>query len=314
MTIEDFLCAIVRDPAHAADTWLVLADWLEEQGDPRWELVRLLYQPGYSRTAEERDARYRELLDVVPPLWPNSLNAHFTWVPPGTYWMGGGGGKPGTQQVEIAEGFALGVFPVTQAQWQAVMGHNPSHFSRTHGGKDRVKSISEGDLALFPVEWVSFKEVEQFLEKLNNNEAGGWFYRLPSDAEWEYACRGGTILPEDSVFHFYLDKSSNDLSSTQANFDGNYPEGKAENGPYLERTTRVGTYRPNRLGLYDMLGNVWEWTSERYEGGLPRVIRGGCWSSFGADCRAGYRGRRAPSNRYYYLGFRLARVPRSTFG
>src|SRR6185369_1278188 len=103
----------------------------------------------------------------------------------------------------------------------------------------------------------------------------------PSDAEWEYACRGGANLQSDSAFHFYLGEPSNDLSSLQANFDGNYPEGKAEIGPYLERTTRVGSYRPNPLGLYDMLGNVWEWCSDRYEEGLPRVIRGGCWASFG---------------------------------
>ena len=311
MTIDDFLRSIVANSGSAADTWLVLADWLEERDDPRYELVRLLHQPGYARTVEQRDARLRELLDAVPPLWENALNAHFAWIPPGTFWMGGGGGKPGEKQVTIVHGFGLGIYPVTQGQWQAVMGNNPSWFSRTGDGKDEVKDISDADLLQFPVEQVSWENVEQFLEKLNKKEEKrGWLYRLPREAEWEYACRGRASSKQDCSFHFYLDKPSNDLSSEDANFDGNYPEGKAVKGPYLERTTKVGSYRPNRLGLFDMHGNVWEWCSDWFEEGSYRVIRGGGWGGYGIRCRAASRYGHTPSFRNYSLGFRPARVPR----
>ena len=108
---------------------------------------------------------------------------------------------------------------------------------------------------------MSWDDVQEFLQKLNAREKdSGWMYRLPTEAEWEYACRGGASSKEECSYHFYLDKPTNDLSSTQANFNGNYPDGGAAKGPYLERTTKVGSYQPNRLGLYDMHGNVWEWS------------------------------------------------------
>ncbi len=236
----------------------------------------------------------------------------FTWVPPRSFWMGGGGASPGDKQVEIAEGFALGIHPVTQAQWRAVMGNNPSWFSRIGDGKDDVKSISDADLWQFPVEQVSWKDVEQFLVKLNEREHGSeWTYRLPTEAEWEYSCRGGLTSKEECSFHFYFDRPANDLSSDRANFHGNYPDGSAKKGTYLERTTKVGSYRPNRLGLYDMHGNVWEWCGDWYTEGSSRVIQGGGWGNHGAGCRAANRGGSAPSYRSLSLGFRLARVPSS---
>ena len=90
-------------------------------------------------------------------------------------------------------------------------------------------------------------------------------YRLPSEAEWEYACRGGATSEEECSYHFYFAKPTNDLSSKQANFNGNYPFGKADKGPYLGRTTKVGSYAPNKLGLYDMHGNVWQWCEDLYD-------------------------------------------------
>jgi formylglycine-generating enzyme required for sulfatase activity len=228
--------------------------------------------------------------------------------------MGGGGGQPGSQQVAIEEGVALGIYPVTQAQWRALMGNNPSYFSRTGAGKDKVKSIPDADLWQFPVEQVSWDDCEQFLVKLNERQHGsGWLYRLPTEAEWEYLCREGATSKEECSFHFYLDKPSNALSSKLANFDGNRPEGGAAKGVFLERTTKVGSYPANRLGLYDLHGNVWEWCSDWYEPSYQqvssRVVRGGSWSSRGCGCQAASRSRDVPSDRSFYLGFRVARVP-----
>ena len=133
--------------------------------------------------------------------------------------------------------------------------------------------------------------------------------RLPW-AEWEYACRGGATSEEECSYHFYFEKPTNDLSSTQANFNGNDPFGKGEKGPYLGRTTKVGSYAPNKLGLYDMHGNVLQWCEDLFDPkGSGRVSRGGSWNFYGTNCQAGGRSGSAPAYRSYDLGFRLARVP-----
>jgi formylglycine-generating enzyme required for sulfatase activity len=242
----------------------------------------------------------------------------FVLVPAGTFWIGGGGGTPGERQATIAHDFNMGVFPVTQGQWQTLMGNNPSWFSRMGDGKEDVKQISDAELQLFPVEQVSWEDAQQFIERLNASERGsGWVYRLPTEAEWEYACRGGATTREECSYHFYfaspddsqqlIAQPTNGLSSHDANFNGNYPAGNASKGPYLQRTSKVGSYRPNKLGIYDLHGNVWEWCADAV--GPVRVFRGGGWGRSGPLCRAADRNWCAPSVRSDSLGFRVARVP-----
>ena len=118
----------------------------------------------------------------------------FVIVPKGKSWLGGGKDKLGDKEVEIPADFYLGKYEVTQEEWEKVMGENPSHFSRNGGGKDAVKDIPDADLKRFPVENVSWDQCQVFVAKLNKREKEtGWVYRLPKEAEWEYACRGGPM-------------------------------------------------------------------------------------------------------------------------
>ena len=217
------------------------------------------------------------------------------------------------KQVQIPRDFYIGIFPVTQGQWRAIMGVNPSWFSRggaaglkdglgpslllpwpagyfshSGAGADKVKGISVGDLNQFPVESVSWLDVQEFLKRLNTLEkASGLLFRLPAEAEWEYSCRGGASSPADCAFDFSFTQPTNDLSCEQANFNGNYPAGSASKGTYLEHPTKVGSYQPNRLGIYDMHGNVWEWCQDCVGSrGSARIIRGGSWFNYGFFCRS----------------------------
>jgi formylglycine-generating enzyme required for sulfatase activity len=237
----------------------------------------------------------------------DSVLMTFVRLPKGTFYMGWDSRPGSAKKTEIKEGFEIAVHDVTQGQWKAIMGNNPSYFSRTGGGRSKVFNISNEELELFPVESVSWNDVQAFLKKLNEKERGrGYWYRLPTEAEWEYACRGGATSLEECSYHFYLDKPTNDLSSEQANFAGDNPFGKAPKGPYLQRPTRVGAYPSNKLGLCDMHGNVFQWTDTAL--GSDRADRGGCWYNNGANCQAASRDRNAPALQSISLGFRLARV------
>jgi formylglycine-generating enzyme required for sulfatase activity len=235
----------------------------------------------------------------------------FVRLPKGTFYMGWNG-KPGSaRKTEIKEDFEIAVHDVTQGQWEAVMGGNPSYFSRFGGGQQEVKDISDEELKLFPVEQVSWEDAQEFVKRMNEKERGrGYGYRLPTEAEWEYACRGGATSLEECSYHFYLAKPTNDLPSGQANFDSNNQFGRGPKGKYLGRPTRVGTYPANKLRLRDMHGNVWQWCADAFKGGPNRVFRGGCWAGPAAWCQAAVRFGNMPTGRSYLRGFRLVRVPR----
>jgi formylglycine-generating enzyme required for sulfatase activity len=239
----------------------------------------------------------------------SSKDAMMTFVrlPKGAFYMGADKHKAG-KKTEIKEDFEIAVYAVTQGQWQAVMGYNPSEFSRQGANQGSLSGISEEELKLFPVENVSWDDAQEFIEKLNEKErAGGYLYHLPTEAEWEYACRGGATSEKECSFRFYLDKPSNNLSTGQANFHGDIPLGK---GNYLGRPTRVGSYPPNKLGLCDMHGNMRQWCEDLVTPANPtRALRGGSWCQSAIDCAAAERNSDGQWNRVNYNGFRLARIP-----
>ena len=244
-----------------------------------------------------------------PATFTNSLGMKFALVPAGTFWMSGKRGEPTTEHVEIPREFYMGIYPVTQGQWQVLMGHNCSYFSRDGSGKEKVRNVSDADLKDFPAENVSWEHSQLFIQKLNQRENDSeWRYFLPAGREWEYACRGAAHSKEECSFDFYLDIPTNNLSSSQANFNGGNPAGKAPKEQYLQRTSKVGSYKPNRLGLFDMHGNVWEWCEDlRHPGCRDRIMRGGGWNYEGSSCRAVDLLSAPPYDVCNNLGFRLAR-------
>ena len=187
------------------------------------------------------------------------------------------------------------------------MGDNPSHHSPQRAGAG--KDISDEELKLFPVENVSYDDAQAFIKKLNEKERRrGYLYRLPTEAEWEYACRGGATSEEECSYHFYFDKPTNDLSSEQANFNGEVPAGDAPLGKNLQRTTRVGAYPPNKLGLFDIHGNVRQWCADPFPRSSERMALGGCWYDRGITCRVAERRDKVSTYRSSHYGFRLVRV------
>jgi formylglycine-generating enzyme required for sulfatase activity len=230
----------------------------------------------------------------------------FVLVPPGKFRMGSPLNEVDRfsdeklHEVKLTEPFYLGKTELTQAQYEALIGTNLSQFK----GPDR------------PVETVSWEEARAYAEKLTKKRDDGHVYRLPTEAEWEYACRGGR-----SSSQAFGVGDGRTLSSAEANFNGDSPYGGAEKGKYLKSTCRVGSYRANALGLHDMHGNVYEWCADCYAvypagpvtdpsrpaDGSLRLLRGGSWFHFAGNCRAANRRGYKPGLRLNNLGFRLAR-------
>ncbi len=233
----------------------------------------------------------------------NGIEYPFRWSPAGSFLMGSSKSEwdaanitwksyDETQHsVTLTRGFWMLETPVTQAMWKSVMGTDPSHFKGAQN----------------PVECVSWDDCQKFCRKLSsklNEEVS-----LPTEAQWEYACRAGTT----SAYSF-----GSSLNGREANCDGKYPCGTSTKGPYLEKTVPVKSYAPNAWGLYDMHGNVWEWCQDWYGSysasptsdptgpvsGSSRVIRGGSWSCNARSCRSAHRNGAAPNVRNLCLGFR----------
>jgi formylglycine-generating enzyme required for sulfatase activity len=291
----------------------IVARALAKEPNQRWPhcraFVEALLGPSVSVPATPTAAK-----EVI-----NSVGMKLVFLPAGVFAMGSPAQEKGRDaeellhEVEITRPFYLSIYPVTQALYERVMGSNPSTFTANRGGGPE-----------HPVEQVSWLDARTFCEKLSSlpeEQQRGRVYRLPTEAEWEYACRAGTGTP----FSF-----GETLSALQANFDGTLPYGHAPTGPYRERTTKVGAFAPNAHGLYDMHGNVLEWCADWYDEhayqgharrdptgpaqGELRVLRGGCWNYAGHQCRSAFRDRGTPDYHNDTIGFRVLLVVPSWAG
>jgi formylglycine-generating enzyme required for sulfatase activity len=223
-----------------------------------------------------RQVLTNEPAPIAEPTVRNPVGIELVLIPAGSFMMGSAdshedseeGDERPVHRVSFKYSFYMGKYEVTQAQWRALMGTNPSEFA----GDD------------LPVERVKWSAAQEFIRRLNAKN-DGYLYRLPSEAEWEYACRAGTT----TTFAY-----GPSLSSSLANFDGGQPYGDAPKDVNREKTTPVGSFSPNGWGLYDMHGNVFEWCEDKYHdsydgapadgsawmrGGVSewRVLRGGSW-------------------------------------
>jgi formylglycine-generating enzyme required for sulfatase activity len=245
------------------------------------------------REAAQQEARLQQMkaqeTREMTALADRARRDGFVQIPSGKFEMGSNNGdadeKP-VHQVIITKWFEMGKYEVTQAQWEAVTGNNPSRFKGAN----------------LPVENVSWNDVQAFISSLNARSNDGYIYRLPTEAEWEYACRAGTT--GDYAGSLY------EMAWYEDNSGG--------------KTHPVGTKQPNAWGLYDMHGNVWEWCADwkgSYESGTAtdprgpssgsaRVSRGGGWFHPAAICRSAFRDSLSPGSRGGHLGFRLVRSAR----
>lgn len=251
---------------------------------------------------------------VAPPTISNSLGMKLAFAPAGEFTMGAPGHEENYEfgqnqhRVRISQPFYMGVHEVTQGQYMELMGTNPSEFRDAPGE----------NTGSFPVEQVSWDDAVEFCKRLSEKEHAE--YGLPTEAQWEYACRAGTKGP----YSF-----GDECDGTQANVDGRYPYHTQQPGPLLDRTTAVGSYAANPFGLYDMHGNVLEWCADDYNSGVYagegevtvdplfkkpepdkyRACRGGCWYLQAYRARSAQRNGKSASEGDSQVGFRVVRKP-----
>lgn len=271
-------------------------------------LVVLLATVCASLCAEDEDTKKPETIT-------NSIGMKLAPIPEGEFQMG----SPASEQdrneneqqhrVRVTRPFYMGIYPVTQAEYQRVMGSNPSWFSANGGGKEQVAGQATDR---FPVEQVAWIDAWEFCRKLSRKE--GKKYRLPTEAEWELACRAGTSTP------YSFGQRSN---GAEANCNGDEPYGTTTKGPNMKRTTAVGSYQPNGYGLHEMHGNVMQWCSDwfdpAYYANSPtnepagpdattfHAMRGGAWDMPALYGRSADRHHGEPLLRRSDLGFRVLR-------
>jgi formylglycine-generating enzyme required for sulfatase activity len=267
--------------------------------------------PGGSKT---QDGGKDDKSSVAPKSPPkhvtNTVGMQFVWIPPGTFFMGSPADEKGRHpdefqhKVTLTKGFYIGAFEVTQQQYLKIIVN-----------KTGIRWIDEkGGSGEFPAEPVTWNQAQLFCKKLMelpDEKTKARVYRLPTEAEWEYACRAGSNSP----FHFGAA-----LSGTHARFNTSFPY-NAPKTPYVDRPAYVGSYQPNAWGLHDMHGNVWEWCEDYYDPDYykssppenpkntaksgERVLRGGSWNWQAADCRAAARSHYPPESGNVGAGFRI---------
>lgn len=240
----------------------------------------------------------------------NSLEMPFLQVEEGTFRQGAtsydnlarDNEKPA--HLQHVKTFFMSIHPVTQAEYMKVMHINPSYFSKLGDGWRFVQQIETDN---FPVESVSWDDAMEFCRRLSNmtiEREKGFAYRLPTEAEWEFACKAGN----DTVF-----ANGDSFTSNDANINGNYPYNSQIVGKTINRPCPVGLYTPNQLGFFDMHGNVWEWCLDTFKPynveHVPnqdaRVLRGGSWNCYSRFCRASYRCINNRNSLFYDCGFRI---------
>ena len=260
--------------------------------------------PFDAKEASRRQAETAAALGVAKDLaleLGGGVSMKLVLIPAGKFLMGSPATEKGRwrddgpqHEVTLTKPFYMGACELTQEQYEQIVGTNPSFYN----GKTN------------PVELVSWEEATAFCKKLSAKT--GKRVRLPTEAEWEYACRAGSSTP------FHMGET---VSTSDANYDGDSTYGSGRKGVYRGKTVSVGSFKPNAFGLYDMHGNVWEWCQDWYgesyygssaktdpkgpSSGRYRVLRGGAWYSNPALCRSANRYRYSPDVRNSYYGFRV---------
>ncbi|MGB3513293.1 MAG: bifunctional serine/threonine-protein kinase/formylglycine-generating enzyme family protein, partial [Microcoleaceae cyanobacterium] len=296
MLSKDWWDRFLLPKANLSDSSQPEANWSHSSNSTqKFETVKV-------NTKGEIINRSQGQAEVMTENFDNGVSLEMVKIPAGRFLMGSPETEAGRYDnespqhyVDVPE-FFMGKYPVTQAQWQAVMGNNPSYFK----GENR------------PVETGDWNDATEFCQKLS--QITGKKYSLPSESQWEYACRAGTTTP------FYFGET---ITSELVNFNGNYTYPDGPKGKYREETADVGIFPPNAFGLYDMHGNVWEWCQDVWHdnyNGAPTdgsawetggnnnrsPLRGGSWYDDPNNCRSAFRNyvdRR--DNHYTTFGFRV---------